>query len=791
MDIPVIFPPKTFQSIPHNIHFELIKYLNLSDLISLSRCCQSLRSLYLTFSLSQCHIATNEKIQNTNSLFRTIPLEVFLNPEKYSSWFHPDAVKTIILEGEPTSMLISLLSEPHEYSLLSDYPLLTDITFNIPELINPTNDGFYSEEQLQLISSMIKIVASIKTKRDSISSFVSLIVSQNIFLSELQPANTVTKLHLVNYQHVDPINLSNLRNLKTFLLYPKVELTPIIYTNIFRALSPLPYLEHITVRFFGSSQRNMKTILLLPETIPYCKIELYEDIINKPHAIKYEDLEPLTILQITHLYIKLDSRSMAIESTLPTLELPRLISLESDVNSEYLCYILAKSPEIYYSLFFQWLVDRSIPSNVSCNWSNITILDTGIMGWEWHNEFAFIIQQLPNFIHLKTLSISLNCIAWFYKDLYEYLNYELPPDTLKERHATATAILETFSKIHESFITAAHSSEFMSTITNPDLNDILEEFAEPRFKRVSELLCSEDLYHLSAEDVIDSKKNYFDENIPDHKTNMPEVFSEVEKILNSLSEPSFIEPNIFFEMIFYPEIISILSSGRPLAAQNYFPKLKQFKELNDPNFLPKPPSAHFSAFPDLHFHPILITDPCEWTQLMSFAYISGEGPKSEELISRFSYIFSLYCEREHLMKVISKSLPGLEYLNIYNDVQYFSHSLWLQSVFANHTNLKQITYSQPSKIYQQLDEKMTNIATNLNIDFNDDPGKEYKFISNVTTPLLEDFIYTVKSTNPGNGTDPVNHVKIDLEAFRNKYVQFNGEQHADEFCYGLSSSSKL
>lgn len=772
-----------FSEFPVEIYESIAEYLENSSYIVLSHCCQSLRSYFLARSFLDCYVPTNDKFSTTNLHCRTIPLKAFLRPKNYGSWFHWKHVKSIELEGEPTSSMIALLSERTHHSPLYQYCSLANFKIKVPSLINKPSMIDYVLPNLQNYLLMLRIIDQAQFESEEPRFKCDLEITHRTFAPIERHLGYVTVLHLIGYKE-DPslVTFTGLRWITEFWFVPIQDTPPETYFQFFNAISWSPFLNRVTFTLYHDSDEYIGVCERLPTGLEYCKLQMY---LNCTSAYQFEHHFPpilqdsIYIDQITHLYIRSDSKYISPNSVLPRLELPNIMSLEGNTHDKVWNSMLAVDNIWHFTFLSLGIVDDNF-EDLLPQYRNIETLDTGGFCSNWRPNMPVHSLLISNMDNLTTLSLSTNTVSFFYKEMFELLDFRNPQDILKKRYFEISAILETLSMIHSFFDNAADTPEFMSTMTGSAAQDAATNIANSDFS-MFEFVLSKTHSDLDEQEIsfrwdeIEFKDPY----IPDYEIEFLDGYFMVQKILDSLDDPLFSEPFILLELIMRPEIVSMMSSSQPIAFQEHFSKLR--KLFNKPNYNPETPTDYFSLREHLCLNSssdLAYLDPCKWTHLSSFSYLNEGNSTTEIMISIVSYILSVYAEREHLMKTILQSLPNLESLTIHNDSPFIAHAFWFQTLVKNHPKLKEVLTPEPSEIYEHLEKRVAKLGRLFDADYFKNK-REDKFFQRMFPPFLQNHVYRTKKIikDINNNREIRKYIKIDVDSLRNGYATFDSMQH--------------
>lgn len=749
-----------FQSLPLEIHDSIAEYLPILTSVSLSQSCRSLRSIYSSHSVSRCFFPTHPSFVINEPMLRKIPLKVFLNPQKYS-WFNFKAVKYIIVDGEPTRLLMNSFSENLELSPLSYYSSLMNLAVMIPNLISFNTHDYIGDEAFGPFSEMIKkiTISPNYSQKDKFYN-LSLNVPYDTLLEKAPSIIYNIKTLILNDTWTSESNFKfpDLPNLTKFYYSPSQKTTFAHYTDILSVVTRSSFLEHVTVFYYHDDPRVVENIMILPETLPYCEINL---------SIEYDTWEqyssidtPLSVLkvpQITHLSVIMRGENLSTNSIIPRLRLPRITSIEGNLENKWWLYILAKDNGIWALPYYEREMEYILPQDISCNRLNITILDLGNFTYTSHPAMSCYFFLLSNFTKLRRLTISLETIPFVFKEMYDYLDHNSPINILQKRFDIVTSMLKIFSNIHQFFCEAAAIPELVDIVSSVEAYSVAEKITSKNLLQFKSMLCSTTC-NLSKETMSMLMNQQFTENkVPDYERLFPKAYNQIKQILSSMDDPLFATPSILLEMILRPEVISFLSISNPVTPLKHFPTLNNI--FGDQDYVS--PGLPFFKMKNL----TSLSSPAEETQ------------KICHLINTLSLIFSKYSEQEHLLKVILNDLPDLEYLTVNSESPFLAHSFWLQSVFNNHANLKHILTEKPSYIYECLDKRINVDQKVLNLC---SEGKnKLSFFQDSIPKSLKKYVYNVDSNYCHK---PYQYIKYDVEGYRNEfYTEFELNNHIGEY----------
>lgn len=732
-----------FQDLPGEIHYSISEYLPFPDRKTLSQTSQSLRSVYSIWSFEKCIVPTIRNPVFRTDEYRIITIEAFLNPSKYASWFQYKTVKTIKLEGDETPQLIEAFSRGFELSPMPFYSSLVILDILLPFVTDKVLAHRPRDGSSDPYPSMVETITKKNTAPGKIPYNISILVLGTTFLSGVTVSNNITVLELqlsVQLRHF--VNLPALPNLKEFTFRPDGDSTEVTYSSIFSVIALCTSLEKATIAYDYENYTQIKTILMLPKTISYCKLEFqfqYDFPNGFPRGTAPKEYE---IPQVTH--ISMYSRYAIPNSVMAEARFPRLVSFEGNMENKFLIFNLAKNNRTRRYMR-KAAGELKTTHNIRCNRFNITSLEIGNFDDTNYPNFSCVLRILTNFTHLKNLSIMVEKGTSEYR--YMMRQFSSRPQLL-------TLFFKLFLDIRDSIGKLGDSPGFKSVISNDNTKEMVERTTQPYITERAKFLCSD----LPDNDVknflnLDNSGAYNpDEIIPDYKTELPEAYSQIEDVLG----PEIVEeinPSILLELILQPETLSSLSYLHPCVLLKYFPDLQ--KKCADYQFVP---FNHKKS---------------KWKNWMSQKSITSsnlvskaESKKQYWLIAQYFAMFiKQYAEIECLFKIILNDLKFLEHITIDEEYPLLVQSFWLESVARKHKHLKKFSTRFNCDVYENVRELLR--AGNLLEMFEMRRDNRVNILGGIVPPVLRDYI-SVYAEKHKRKLEPVLLLDVNIEMFNNK-----------------------
>lgn len=766
------------QDLPAEIHFSIFQYLSALDCQSFSQTCQNLRPIYSSYSLENCLIYTNFNFKNLEPKFRVIPLNTFLFPHKYQSWFNYKAIRCLAFSGDLTKFWGSFSYDSNPSSPLNPYTSLVNVIVKTPPHLY----------LMRLNSQMYRFPENTATMINEIifHSNNNLLHNKTHFSLFLDASLSTLLPKIASFDNVTHFSLSGsegklryksfpvMPNLTHFVCSPGSSSGLEFYKPALEGVARCPNLTHVRVYYFTLDYDIVMTVKLLPETLVFCGIEIIiiEDLIDDDFVAHMPiGIKEIEIPQVTHYFFTCNMGYLPENSMIPMLRFPRLIGLLGHLEHRLWPYMLAHNNRTRcYALRKE--SEKTQPRNIYCNMFNITVLDMGYMEPPDYCNLPLTIGLLSKFSHLTNLTIELeNDGDSFLLALILFSSRSATDISTKDLQQTFYSFFQIMEKINNFFEEAASDLNFKSILSRETANyqEKKNKDSDDFFSKYQKFFFSEELPDDTLEDlrVIEERDSYSPSKIIlDYEKEFPESFKLAHKMLNPSStkgknnntKGQKIDASFFLELIVRPDIFNRLAQNNPWDLIQRAPLYNKFKK-------------HFE---DALFHP----STYRWEVFMGHSGIdfSEFGQDNPQLLFAIASMMASYSCKEHFMKVALNDLKCLEYLKVQNGIYTLPHSFWLRSVIQEHPTLKEIRVDGNLEPYYDFAKIWINTESCRIIDAKGERERNSLFNIMRLPSYLEDY-------TTGYRTRPLevdvkasrremwflNYLNIDVEAFRKGY----------------------
>lgn len=653
-----------FSALPAELHRHIADYLSVHDKQALSHSCAALHRAYASSSFANCLLVDQLSYANLDPAYRCVPVEVFLQPHRFA-WFDAAQVRMIAVAGVPSKALISaletgamgLFATPECAAVKSSqnvcYPRLRRIVLDFP-----VRQRFYRtdrevEDLFEALADMTAVLAA------NLPPHVVLDLRAPALemMDKLERRDSVTRLALrLIKERIEYTLLHGFSSLTRLDIKLPMYSNREYYHRTLTSIAALPSLKRLSVMYYVCDYFKLQPLLVLPDTLEECKLELDLNI-NALHSTFFPtNVEELALPQITHVTIESAGPLDSLLTCLAKLRFPRLQCIEGNLDPVTWGYWLAGSPCLRYLIRrtdFELGPLQELAPN-TCNLPNITRLDlTNNRALNTAPEIAAVVLLIGNLSHLRELTI---CPFW-------RLPEDKPPVGAPDfaRHMDyVTQLFADFVAFSQALPDGFH--EKISSTPRSLLRALYHGSAEPENTADARTLV----------DSLQREKYRPQDVVPDYRAQFPEEYAAAEVALGGFETADL---SLFFDLLVRPEMVASLAENCPSALYQHLPYIRRtFLGCADAAALGELYEGHAFAWHDwARWGRNMFADPS--SAALAGAY--GLGAVLKTLHAALEAV----AVNELLMKTVHQRLKHLQLLRLVN-CPSAPHAFWFRAAVA-------------------------------------------------------------------------------------------------------------